>query len=46
LLGSGDTAWPLYGAADPTLVFDSAVSTMDGIRTPRCDFWQPLYDSL
>ena len=43
---AGSPAWPLYGAADPTLVFDAATSTMDGIRTARCDFWQPFYDAL
>jgi para-nitrobenzyl esterase len=43
---AGAPAWPLYGAGDPTLVFDTTTSTMDGIRTARCDFWQPLYEAL
>ncbi|HEX5062227.1 MAG TPA: carboxylesterase family protein [Kofleriaceae bacterium] len=42
----GTPAWPLYGAADPTLVFDATVSTTDGIRTAHCDFWQPFYDAI
>ena len=42
----GTPAWPLYGANDPTLVFDAATSTANGIRTAQCDFWQPFYDAL
>jgi para-nitrobenzyl esterase len=41
----GTPAWPLYGAADPTLVLDAMPSTANGIRTAHCDFWQPYYDA-
>jgi para-nitrobenzyl esterase len=43
---SGTPAWPTYGNGDPTLVLDATTSTMNGIRTAQCDFWQPFYDAL
>jgi para-nitrobenzyl esterase len=42
----GTPAWPSYGGADPTLIFDASTSTANGIRTAHCDFWQPYYDAL
>jgi para-nitrobenzyl esterase len=36
-------AWPEYEpASDPYLRFDDALSTGAGVRTERCDFWDPL----
>lgn len=41
--GPGLPAWPAYDAArDATLVWDSPVSSADGIRTVACDFWDSL----
>ena len=41
--GSGALAWPLYDTAtDRTLVLDSPLSTVDGVRTDKCDTWDAL----
>ena len=41
--GPGLAPWPAYDPArDRTLVWDAAVSTVDGIRTAECDFWDSL----
>ena len=42
----GSPAWPMFGSTDPTLVFDTTTSTIDGIRTAACDFWQTFYDQI
>jgi para-nitrobenzyl esterase len=42
---AGAPPWPVYDATDPTLVIDATPSTMAGIRTAACDFWQPYYDA-
>jgi para-nitrobenzyl esterase len=42
----GTPAWPAYGAGDPALVLDAAVSTATAIREADCDFWMPIYNAL
>ena len=39
----GAPAWPAYGATDPALVLDGAITTTAGVRTADCDFWRPYY---
>jgi para-nitrobenzyl esterase len=34
-------AWPRYTATDPALVLDTAITTINGVRTAQCDFWDP-----
>ena len=41
--GPGLPAWPAYDPVrDTTLVWDSPVGTVDGVRTSACDFWDTL----
>jgi para-nitrobenzyl esterase len=41
--GGGVPQWPSYnGVNDPTLVLDDTISTMNGIESARCDFWDSI----
>lgn len=41
--GPGATMWPQYvPASDPTIVLDDTITSMNGIRTAKCDFWESL----
>jgi para-nitrobenzyl esterase len=41
--GGGAPSWPVYvGATDDTLDLDDAITTVNGVRTARCDFWESL----
>jgi carboxylesterase type B len=40
---AGSMSWPRYDAdADPAIVFDSPLTTMNGVRSGRCDFWDTI----
>jgi para-nitrobenzyl esterase len=40
----GAVTWPRYATdgSDPTLVLDDPVTTIDGVRSDKCDFWDGL----
>lgn len=39
-------SWPQWTSVDPVMSIDASLSTITGVRTDDCDFWQPLYDAL
>jgi carboxylesterase type B len=41
--GGGAPMWPVYvSATDDTLDLDDSITTLNGVRTARCDFWESL----
>jgi para-nitrobenzyl esterase len=41
--GGGAPAWPGYvPATDGTIDFDDTITTVNGVRTAHCDFWESL----